>query len=184
MSGGGAEHWTKYESPLGPLTVLAGAGGITEVGFAGRVHVPSEASRSWMPKVDAQLDAYFAGELQSFTLGLDLQGTPLQLAVWQRLLEIPYGETCSYGELADQIDPALLPAKVEPWERPRIIGGCVGRNPVLIVVPCHRVIGADGSLTGYAGGLQRKQSLLELERSTTRGEAPAVEWGNRQIPLI
>jgi methylated-DNA-[protein]-cysteine S-methyltransferase len=178
------QHWTRYESPLGTLTVLAGTAGLTELGFPGRVRVPSEAGRSPMPAVDAQLDAYFAGELQSFALGLDIRGTPLQSAVWRRLLEIPYGQTCSYGELTDRIDPALFPVGVEPWERPRLVGGCIGRNPLLILVPCHRVIGADGSLTGYAGGLQRKQSLLELERSTAHGEAPPASWGNRQIPLI
>ena len=116
-----------------------------------------------MPAVTDQLEAYFAGELRDFDLPLDLHGTPLQKAVWRALLEIPYGETVSYGEQAARIDPALFDADVEPWQRARVVGSANGRNPVAIVVPCHRVIGADGSLTGYGGGLERKRALLDLE---------------------
>jgi methylated-DNA-[protein]-cysteine S-methyltransferase len=79
------------------------------------------------------------------------------------LLEIPYGETASYGEQAAKIDPSLFDADIEPWQRARVVGAANGRNPIAIVVPCHRVIGADGSLTGYGGGLERKQALLDLE---------------------
>ena len=118
-----------------------------------------------MPEAAEQLDAYFAGELRNFDLPLDLRGTPLQLAVWRALLEIPYGETASYGEQAARIDPDLFDPDVEPWQRARVVGAANGRNPISIVVPCHRVIGADGSLTGYGGGLDRKRALLDLERS-------------------
>jgi methylated-DNA-[protein]-cysteine S-methyltransferase len=104
----------------------------------------------------AQLDEYFAGERRDFDLELDLRGTEFQRAVWDELLRIPYGETMSYGELARRLGRP---------ERVRAVGAANGRNPVAIVVPCHRVIGADGSLTGYGGGLDRKRALLAVEGS-------------------
>jgi methylated-DNA-[protein]-cysteine S-methyltransferase len=158
-------HWSIYESPIGPLTLVAAARGLTDLNFPGRFRVPGELPKQPMPEVAEQLDAYFAGELRDFDLPLDLHGTPLQKAVWRALLEIPYGATATYGEQAARIDPALFDADVEPWQRARVVGAANGRNPVSIVVPCHRVIGADGSLTGYGGGLERKQALLDLERS-------------------
>jgi methylated-DNA-[protein]-cysteine S-methyltransferase len=156
-------RWTVYESPIGPLTLVAGPGGLTDLSFPGRLRLPSEAAKAPMPEVTKQLDAYFAGELRRFDLPLDLHGTPLQQAIWAALLEIPYGETVSYGEQAAKIDPDLFETDVEPWQRARVVGGANGRNPVAVIVPCHRVIGADGSLTGYGGGLERKQALLDLE---------------------
>jgi methylated-DNA-[protein]-cysteine S-methyltransferase len=156
-------RWTVYESPIGPLTLVAGPGGLTDLSFPGRLRLPSEAAKAPMPEVTKQLDAYFAGELRRFDLPLDLHGTPLQQAIWAVLLEIPYGETVSYGEQAAKIDPDLFETDVEPWQRPRVVGAANGRNPVAVIVPCHRVIGADGSLTGYGGGLERKQALLDLE---------------------
>lgn len=159
-------NWTVYESPIGPLTLAAGPRGLTNLEFPGRWRVPDEAAREPMPAVAEQLDAYFAGELREFDLPLDLRGTPLEVAVWRALLEIPYGETASYGEQAARIDPDLFDAEVEPWQRARVVGAANGRNPISIVVPCHRVIGADGSLTGYGGGLDRKRALLDLERRT------------------
>jgi len=163
--------WTVYESPIGPLTLVAGPGGLTAVEFPGRRRVSAGAERRPLPEVTRQLDAYFAGELREFDIPLDLQGTPLELAVWRALLEIPYGETASYGEQAARVDPALFDPDVEPWQRPRLVGAANGRNPIAIVVPCHRVVGADGSLTGYGGGLDRKRALLDLER-------------NRQLALL
>jgi methylated-DNA-[protein]-cysteine S-methyltransferase len=159
-------HWTVYESPIGPLTLVAGPRGLTGLEFPGRRRVPDGATRKPMPAVTEQLDAYFAGELRAFDLPLDPQGTPLQVAVWRALLEIPYGETASYGEQAARIDPELFDPGVEPWQRARVVGAANGRNPISIVVPCHRVVGADGSLTGYGGGLDRKRALLDLERRT------------------
>ncbi len=156
-------HWTVYESPIGPLTLVAGSRGLTDLSFPGRLRIPAETPRRPMPEVAEQLDAYFAGALRNFDLPLDPQGTPLQQAVWRALLEIPYGATATYGEQAARIDPALFDADVEPWQRARVVGAANGRNPISIVVPCHRVIGADGSLTGYGGGLERKQALLDLE---------------------
>lgn len=157
------KRWTVYESPIGPLTVTTGALGLTGLDFPGGTPPPSDAEQGPLPEVAEQLDAYFAGELREFGLRLDPQGTPLQKAVWRALLEIPYGETASYGEQAAKIDPDLFEADVEPWERARVVGAANGRNPIAIVIPCHRVIGADGSLTGYGGGLHRKQALLDLE---------------------
>jgi methylated-DNA-[protein]-cysteine S-methyltransferase len=173
-------RWTVYESPIGPLTLAAGPRGLTDLNFPGRLRPPNEAVRKPMPEVAAQLDAYFAGELRGFDLPLDLRGTPLQVAVWRALLQIPYGETTSYGEQAGRIDPDLFDADVEPWQRARVVGAANGRNPISIVVPCHRVIGADGSLTGYGGGLDRKRALLDLERRTVGGEDAA----GQQIALI
>jgi methylated-DNA-[protein]-cysteine S-methyltransferase len=156
------KRWTVYESPIGPLTVALGSNGLTGLSFAG-TPPPSGAEQGALPEVTEQLDAYFAGELREFDLPLDPQGTPLQKAVWRALLEIPYGRTASYGEQAAKIDPSLFGADVEPWERARVVGAANGRNPIAIVIPCHRVIGADGSLTGYGGGLDRKRALLDLE---------------------
>lgn len=158
-----ATRWTVYESPIGALTLVAGPGGLTDLSFPGRLRIPAEATKAPMPEVTEQLDAYFAGELRRFDLPLDLHGTPLQQAIWAALLEIPYGETVSYGEQAGKIDPDLFETDVEPWQRARVVGAANGRNPVAVIVPCHRVIGADGSLTGYGGGLERKQALLDLE---------------------
>lgn len=157
------KRWSVYESPIGPLTVAMGPNGLTDLNFPGRISPPAHAEQGALPEVADQLDAYFAGELREFDLPLDPQGTPLQKAVWRALLEIPYGRTASYGEQAAKIDPALFDADVEPWQRARVVGAANGRNPISIVIPCHRVIGADGSLTGYGGGLERKQALLDLE---------------------
>jgi len=182
MNGEGM-RWTIHESPIGPLTVLAGPSGITDIAFPGRVRLSDENARAPMPDVAEKLDSYFAGELREFDLDLDLRGSRLQLAVWRQLMKIPYGETVSYGELARRVDPAHFPSGTEPWERARLVGGCNGQNRLMIVVPCHRVIGADGSLTGYAGGLQRKQALLELEGYVVgAGPAPRGQ-GHQQLSL-
>jgi methylated-DNA-[protein]-cysteine S-methyltransferase len=175
--------WTIYESPLGPLTIAAGSRGLTDLRFPGKLKLHDEEAKRRMPEVTEQLDAYFAGELQAFDLPLDLHGTPMQLAVWRELIAIPYGSTLSYGELASRIDPSLFHTRVEPWQRARAVGGANGRNPVAIIVPCHRVIGADGSLTGYGGGLQRKQALLDHEGRIAAGGGPPSSWAERQLVL-
>lgn len=165
-------RWTVYESPVGPLWLVAGPDGLTDLRFPGRGRLPGEGAKGPVRGVEGQLAAYFAGELREFDLRLDMAGTPLEREVWRRLLEIPYGETIGYGELAGRIDPDLFDADVEPWRRARVVGAANGRNPISIVVPCHRVIGADGSLVGYGGGLERKRALLELERGTIGGGGP------------
>jgi methylated-DNA-[protein]-cysteine S-methyltransferase len=178
-------HWTIYESPIGALSLVAGPEGLTDLNFPGRLRLPSEAEKRPLPEVEEQLDAYFAGELTEFSLRLDVsRGTPLEREVWRRLLEIPYGETINYGELAARIDPALFDSDVEPWRRARVVGAANGRNPISIVVPCHRVIGADGSLTGYGGGLQRKQALLELERRVVGGARADRKSPTHQLALL
>ena len=169
-----AIRWTVYDSPIGPLTLVASDAGLAALGFPGRSPVPSEATKAPMPEVTKQLDGYFAGELRQFEIPLDLRGTPLELAVWRRLLEIPYGETATYGEQAARIEASLFDSDVEAWQRARVVGAANGRNPVAIVVPCHRVIGADGSLTGYGGGLDRKRLLLDLERRVAGVDDPQL----------
>jgi methylated-DNA-[protein]-cysteine S-methyltransferase len=155
--------WTICESPIGPLTVVAGPKGITNIYFPGRSPRLPEVAKRPMPEAVDQIEAYFAGARQTFELDLDLRGTPLQGEVWRQLLEIPYGTTTTYGEVARRIDESLYSPDLEPYKRPRVVGAAIGGNPVPVVVACHRVIGADGSLTGYFGGLQRKQMLLDLE---------------------
>jgi len=152
---------TRYASPLGPMIVAATPQGLAGVWFEGQRHLPDvsawphEASHPVLRQAIAQLEDYFAGRRSGFDLPLDLQGgTAFQQSVWQALLAIPAGGTTSYGTLSARIGK---PAAV------RAVGAAVGRNPVSIIVPCHRVLGADGSLTGYAGGLERKTALLALE---------------------
>lgn len=150
--------FTVVDSPVGPLTLAGNADALTHVWFD--AEPPAVASgaahRDPGPFLAAadQLEAYFAGERHEFDLVLAPTGTPFQVSVWQGLLEIPYGETRSYGQLATRLgSPGAS----------RAVGLANGRNPVSIIVPCHRVIGADGTLTGYAGGMDRKRLLLDLE---------------------
>ncbi|AZS84032.1 methylated-DNA--[protein]-cysteine S-methyltransferase [Streptomyces griseoviridis] len=150
---------TTMDSPYGALTLVADDGVLCGVYMTEQRHRPPE--ESFGPRDDApfgetreQLGAYFAGELKEFTVQLRLHGTPFQRTVWEQLLAIPYGETCSYGQLADALGNPLAS---------RAVGLANGRNPVSIIVPCHRVVGAGGGLTGYGGGLSRKQRLLDFE---------------------
>jgi methylated-DNA-[protein]-cysteine S-methyltransferase len=147
------------ESPIGPLTLIARDGVLTNLSMHEQRHTapPPEAAITYdafFKDVAAQLDAYFAGELSSFDLEMNLLGTPFQQRVWTELCAIPYGETISYGELARRVGNV---------NASRAVGLANGRNPISIIVPCHRVIGANGSLTGYGGGLERKTWLLEHE---------------------
>ena len=141
-------------SPLGPLYVEADEHGLTRL-LTRHDHMAPPDDGAFAALAE-QLDAYFAGELTRFDLPLNAHGTPFERRVWDALVEIPYGETVSYGELAREL--ALSPRGA------RAVGRANARNPIAIVVPCHRVIGADGSLTGYAGGLENKRALLDLER--------------------
>lgn len=152
-------RYRTVDSPIGPLTLAGRDGTLTNLRMVDQTYEPSRADwildESVFCDVVHQLDAYFAGDLRDFDVQLDLRGTEFQRRVWNALLAIPYGETRSYGQIAEQIG---APGAA------RAVGLANGHNPVAIIVPCHRVIGAAGKLTGYGGGLDRKQTLLTLER--------------------
>ncbi|MFI6079725.1 methylated-DNA--[protein]-cysteine S-methyltransferase [Streptomyces sp. NPDC051217] len=161
---------TVADSPYGPLTLVATDGVLCGLYMTEQRHRPPQES---FGEVDArpfgdvidQLDEYFAGERTEFDLPLRLHGTPFQRGVWEQLLKIPYGETRSYGQLAGALGKSGAS---------RAVGLANGKNPVGIIVPCHRVIGSTGGLTGYGGGLDRKRRLLVFEGATgTSGAAPA-----------
>ena len=158
--------WNTYESPLGPLTVVSSAAGaLRALRFPGGPAM-DEAGRAPMPSVFEQLDQYFAGERRRFDLGVEFSGTPLQIAgLGAAAPRSPTGRRPATERSSADVDPAAFPAPLEPHERARAVGTEIGRTPVPIVIPCHRVVGADGSLTGYGGGLDRKRALLELESS-------------------
>ncbi|OIJ63822.1 methylated-DNA--[protein]-cysteine S-methyltransferase [Streptomyces mangrovisoli] len=150
---------TVIDSPYGPLTLVAEDGVLCGLYMTDQRHRPAEETfgeqdDTPFAEAEEQLAAYFAGELKEFTLPLTLRGTPFQQRVWEQLRLIPYGETRSYGQLADALgSPGAS----------RAVGLANGRNPIGIIVPCHRVVGASGSLTGYGGGLDRKKRLLDFE---------------------
>lgn len=155
-----------HDTTLGPMLLVAEDDRLLGAWFLGQKHFPAatptpgaEPPEDVCLRAAAQLDAYLAGRSRHFDIALDPRGTPFQKAVWQALRAIPYGETTTYGELARLLG------------RPsgaRAVGAAVGRNPLSILIPCHRVIGASGGLTGYAGGLDRKKALLALEQATRR----------------
>jgi len=154
--------WTIIESPVGPLRLVEHHGALTHVEFAphgpatdGKPRGAREDEAPVLVAAAAQLAAYFAGERRAFDLSLEAGGTPFQQRVWEALRGIGWGETPSYGAVAVRL--GMTPAAS------RAVGLANGRNPIPIIVPCHRVIGANGTLTGYAGGLERKQLLLTLE---------------------
>jgi methylated-DNA-[protein]-cysteine S-methyltransferase len=156
--------YTEIESPIGRLRLAGNADGLREIHFIEGWR-PWPKKPEWMAndapfgEVIAQLEEYFAGKRREFDLPLALQGTPFQLRVWHALLEIPYGETVSYKELAERIGNV---------KAVRAVGLANGANPIPIVVPCHRVIGSNGSLIGFGGGLPLKQKLLALEKGQLR----------------
>ncbi len=151
--------YTTFESPVGPLLLAGDARALRGVSFDTGKHATSpqpgwKQSRAAFAEVIRQLQAYFRGELKKFDLPLAMEGTDFQLRVWNALRAIPYGETISYAQLAERIgNPKAV----------RAVGLANGSNPIPIIVPCHRVIGSDGSLTGFGGGLATKNMLLELE---------------------
>ena len=151
----GQTYYTVVPSPIGELTLTARDDKLTGL-FVERPEPPAEAVRAEEPFEDVieQLDRYWRGEQKTFDVAIEPTGTPFQESVWRALLDIPYGETISYRELAEWIgNPRAV----------RAVGAANGRNPISIIVPCHRVIGSDGSLVGYGWGLERKQTLLDLE---------------------
>jgi methylated-DNA-[protein]-cysteine S-methyltransferase len=149
-----------FESPLGRMLLARTEHGLAGVWFdaqrdhPGKLSAPEAPDDALLSAAAAQLADYFEGRTTRFDLCLDLHGTPFQRSVWQALLGIATGRTCSYGEIARQVGS---PQAV------RAVGAAIGKNPVSVIVPCHRVLGTDGGLTGYAGGIDRKRALLTLE---------------------
>ena len=150
-----------YKSPLGKILLATDDEGLTGLWFEGQKYFANNLDAEHEEKltpvlehVSLWLDEYFTGKNPNFTHSLHMLGTNFQVRVWQALLEIPYGHTITYGELAQKLSTS-----------PRAIGGAVAHNNISIIVPCHRVVGANGDLTGYAGGIDRKQKLLALEKA-------------------
>lgn len=157
----------ELKTPIGTLEIVGSSSGLCQISFPNR---PSECRSVWLERYFSQLSKkrktpflnqaleqlreYFEGQRQCFQLQLDLKGTPFQIRVWEQLLDIPYGCTVSYGEIASRINKS---------QASQAVGAAVGNNPIPIVVPCHRVLGHDGSLVGFSGGLPVKERLLKLE---------------------
>jgi methylated-DNA-[protein]-cysteine S-methyltransferase len=150
-----------YDSPQGRILIAASDTGITGVYFTGQKYFPKDESEwrrdekhALARQAKRELSEYFAGTRKRFEVALDPSGTPFQRAVWKAISTVGYGERISYGELA---------RRAGAEGRARAVGAATGRNPIGIIVPCHRIVGANGSLTGYAGGLDKKRALLALE---------------------
>lgn len=153
-------HYIEHQTPLGAMVLAATERGICGIYFVGQKHFNGtqdwqySATHPYLKQATRQLDEYFARSRKIFDLPLDLSGTEFQCAIWQQLAEIPFGESTTYAHHARRIgNPKAL----------RAVGAAIGRNPVSIIVPCHRVIGSAGCATGYAGGLERKRRLLGFE---------------------
>lgn len=159
-------YTSRYQSPLGPILLAADDAGLTGLWFEGQKYFAARLGKEHEEReipvfnqAKRWLDTYFSGEEPTFTVPLHLVGTDFQNEVWELLRAIPYGCTTTYGEIAAQ----LAAKRGVPRVSARAVGGAVGRNGISIIVPCHRVVGANGSLTGYAGGIERKMALLALE---------------------
>lgn len=166
------QRWTTTPSPVGPVTLVGTVDGLTGLYMEDHRHRPplepgAVRDAAGFADAVAELDAYFAGELRTFEAALAVTvGTPFQRRVWDELAGIPYGTTTSYGALAVRLG---VPGGA------RAVGLANGKNPVSIIVPCHRVVGSAGSLTGYGGGVERKRFLLEHERVAAGGAPAAAE---------
>jgi methylated-DNA-[protein]-cysteine S-methyltransferase len=153
---------TVVDSPCGPLTLVAEGGALSGLYMVQQRHRPDETTfgepdpgAEIFARIETELKEYFAGQRRTFDVPLAFAGTPFQQLVWSALREIPYGETMSYGELAERLGKPSAS---------RAVGLANGKNPIGIIVPCHRVVGSNGSLTGYGGGLERKRYLLDFEQ--------------------
>jgi methylated-DNA-[protein]-cysteine S-methyltransferase len=173
--------WDVVETPIGELTLVLSPRGLRRINFPRRRDSqsgldPDHRDAERLAPVAEQLAEYFEGERQAFELTLDLEGQGDELAhkVWRELLAIPYGETTTYGEIGKRTE----------HDDPRDIGTHVGATPIPIIVPCHRVIGADGSLRGYGGGLPRKEALLRLEHHSSGREDTPVWASADQLELL
>ena len=159
-----------YDSPLGGITLSGNEGALTGLWFDGQKYFGASLTKEYEEKplpVFRQavrwLDTYFSGKAPDFTPPLCIQGTPFRKTVWELLLTIPFGETMTYGEIAKRIAGQNGLSRMSP----QAVGGAVGHNPIALIIPCHRVVGANGSLTGYAGGIEKKLWLLRLEKADT-----------------
>ena len=164
------QYITHCETPLGGVTLASDGESLTGLWFDGQKYFgaglcaePTEEALPVFNEARKWLKIYFSGNRPGFTPPLSLQGSPFRRAVWEKLLQIPYGKTATYGEIAHWLGEESG-CKVSA----RAVGNAVGHNPVSLIVPCHRVVGANGSLTGYAGGIERKSRLLELEGAFQR----------------
>lgn len=162
----------KYNSPLGVITLAGSSEALTGLWFDGQKYfgdnLPNEYKQDRLPVFDETvkwLDIYFSGRNPGFMPPLSFNASPFRKTVWEILLTIPYGKTMTYGEIADKI---AAQKGIESMSA-QAVGGAVGHNPISIIVPCHRVVGTNGSLTGYAGGIERKTKLLELEQADMSG---------------
>ncbi len=162
----------KYNSPLGVITLAGSSEALTGLWFDGQKYfgdnLPNEYKQDRLPVFDETvkwLDIYFSGRNPGFMPPLSFNASPFRKTVWEILLTIPYGQTMTYGEIADKI---AAQKGIESMSA-QAVGGAVGHNPISIIVPCHRVVGTNGSLTGYAGGIERKTKLLELEQADMSG---------------
>ncbi|MFV2171993.1 methylated-DNA--[protein]-cysteine S-methyltransferase [Actinomadura sp. LOL_016] len=165
---------TVLKSSVGPLTVVVTDGAVSGLYMEAQRHRPAQETFGFpvddpserpFAQVEEQLAAYFAGDLTEFDVPLALNGTPFQKRVWAALQDIPYGETITYGELAREIGSPT---------GSRAVGLANGKNPVSVIVPCHRVVGSNGDLTGYGGGIERKRHLLDFERGVRHGAESAA----------
>ena len=163
-----------YRSPLGSITLACDGEALTGLWFDGQKHFPhnltadsTEAELPVFAQTVSWLDLYFSGTAPDFTPPLRLQTTTFRRAVYDILLTIPYGQTVTYGEIAQIIAKQRSIAKMSA----QAVGGAVGHNPIALIIPCHRVIGADGSLTGYAGGTDRKAALLKMENQNKTADS-------------
>jgi methylated-DNA-[protein]-cysteine S-methyltransferase len=174
--------WTACDSPLGNFTLEGDGQSLRRIYFPSETpRLPErERDRAALAGAQVQLEQYFAGELRTFELELEPNGTPLQLRVWRALQQIPYGQTTTYGAIADEL--GLQGSEHEPPAR--IVGSAIARTPIPIVIPCHRVLAADGALRGYRGGLETKRALLDFEASGGLRAALAEGWERDQLSLL
>ena len=168
----------RHATPLGPVLLTAGEAGLTGLWFAGQARaplppgtLPPEGDSPALAQARRWLDEYFAGRQPGFLPPLHLAGSEFQRAVWDILRAIPYGCTVTYGDIARRLAPQSPTGRMSA----QAVGGAVGRNPVSILVPCHRLVGAAGRLTGYAGGLERKRWLLEWEAAPSASSGRSSE---------
>lgn len=156
-----------YTSPLGGITLASNGKALTGLWFDGQKYFGASLSKEYeerelpvFEQTDRWLDIYFSGKEPDFTPPIEMETTPFRKAVWRIMLEIPFGRTMTYGEIADKI----AGQKGLPSMSAQAVGGAVAHNAISLIIPCHRVVGTDGSLTGYAGGVQKKKRLLEMEK--------------------